>query len=943
MTGTKITSQNIFTNKQKNLLESLNISSMDHLAALAIQPESLELLAEFLQINLSALNNLKNLLATFMPGNADSFALQESRADKVFGLLISEEPFGAPPMEFNAFLRGLDLPVKGSVLKQTLRTGIRDQGNRGTCVAMAAVKAYEAVLDAPSPLSPQFLYNMCKQVDGVTDKEGTFIHTALDVLNEHGCCLEKSFPYNPLKVPGPEGGTPPSAAAIKEACRFKTNRGVISFKGKDGLLLVKASISGKLAPAPRPIIGGVSIFPSFNNSYTRRTGIVNFPIPGEKAIGGHAVVLSGFADDSKAPGGGSLVFVNSYGETWAAESPHSPGVGEIPYNYIEEHMHSAGMLLLKDETLNFSFGRQPETPEREPLYIRADSSDNLEEDKNISPENGFILGKSHDKNQDIIWQPFMLPNTHMIVSGGSGEGKSQFVKSWIYKRLNMSDASGIHVFDLHQEYSDVLGLVAANSNVDDVALVDVTATGFPFRLLERQGALPDDIRVENILHDLRAASPQMGNVQADTIRRILLEGLVLGWENVDLRDRFEDIDDPNLKSQIYPILLLLRANSARMTEVLDKRLVIHDLSNFHDPVSRAAYAISFLSQLMQNRMMLRQNNGLDGARSLSVVFEEAPLLAKAHIQLERFFQEARKMRCSGIFVSQQWSAIPHFVSRNAATSILFRSAAIEAKKNKTKERMPAEIGEAIVSLPDREISARLNLFHEECKSTVADFSHLFASQESGIKEQGPISFSKSIKLGSRLFVKPFAGENLYKWIASFFSEQTMQRCWYRLLLFELDNNASLLWDQKKKLPVIAIEPQVAHLTAWQHIPANLSTITKIQKNDLKKTGGPKSNLIKKGIAVMSNGQLCLSKELQALPKIDLPGKLVSELPPGWPHPGESPELTADQLEMIRLVAGTIWGVGLNQAPREVLLPVYCKDENVEVCEMIPAWRRSELL
>lgn len=106
---------------------------------------------------------------------------------------------------------------------------IRDQGNRGTCVAHAAVAAFEHYLIERGEqsreaidLSEQFLYWNCKANDGDPNDEGTFLEVAMPLLFSDGCCLESIWPYNPNPKPGNEGQGPPPAGAQPDAATRKT-------------------------------------------------------------------------------------------------------------------------------------------------------------------------------------------------------------------------------------------------------------------------------------------------------------------------------------------------------------------------------------------------------------------------------------------------------------------------------------------------------------------------------------------------------------------------------------------------------------------------------------------------------------------------------------------------------------------------------------------------
>jgi len=84
---------------------------------------------------------------------------------------------------------------------------IHDQGERGACVAHAAVACLEHYLfrqtGALTPLSEQFLHfkmrKLQRQQDNPSDR--TWLYEAQEVLAEHGICLRSECRYDPFLTP----------------------------------------------------------------------------------------------------------------------------------------------------------------------------------------------------------------------------------------------------------------------------------------------------------------------------------------------------------------------------------------------------------------------------------------------------------------------------------------------------------------------------------------------------------------------------------------------------------------------------------------------------------------------------------------------------------------------------------------------------------------------
>lgn len=209
---------------------------------------------------------------------------------------------------------------------------IQDQRDRGTCVAHAALAAYEYYLNvngALQDLSEQFHYWNCKRNDGIPNQEGTWLAIAIPLLQREGCCLETTWPYNPTPIPGNESQGPPPGGAQLEALSFR----VPGFKQLSPTFV--NDIKNELA-ADRCVAFSVPVFNSWLRSpWVAHSGDITMPVPGEMRVGGHAMCLVGYSDmPNPGLGGGRFILRNSWGNTWGINSPHGAGYGTIPYAYI---------------------------------------------------------------------------------------------------------------------------------------------------------------------------------------------------------------------------------------------------------------------------------------------------------------------------------------------------------------------------------------------------------------------------------------------------------------------------------------------------------------------------------------------------------------------------------------------------------------------------------
>lgn len=209
---------------------------------------------------------------------------------------------------------------------------MRNQEHRGTCVAHAALAAYEHYLNiqgAYQDLSEQFLYWNCKLQDGIPNQAGTWLAIAVPLLQREGCCLETTWPYNSTPMPGNEGQDPPPGGARLQALSFRAP----GYKQLSPTFV--NDMKNELA-AGRCVAFSVPVFNSWLGSqWVAYNGDITMPVPGEVRVGGHAMCLVGYIDmPNPGLGGGRFILRNSWGATWGINSPHGAGYGTIPYAYL---------------------------------------------------------------------------------------------------------------------------------------------------------------------------------------------------------------------------------------------------------------------------------------------------------------------------------------------------------------------------------------------------------------------------------------------------------------------------------------------------------------------------------------------------------------------------------------------------------------------------------
>ncbi len=218
-----------------------------------------------------------------------------------------------------AYLPLIKLPEKIDFTRKM--TPVRSQGDEGTCVGFAStvgMKEYQEKSEYKKTLelSPRFVYNECKKLDGHPQSEGTQIRIAMKVLKNLGVCLEQYWRYEPHDNNGPDA---PSRKILADA---KKNR-ILSYARILDLNELKLNLAHK-----GPCVIGIICYSGIMNT---RTGKVPMPKRGEREIGGHAICPVGYDDAMKM-----VKFKNSWGEEWGDK-----GYGYLPYAYIDKYMMDA--------------------------------------------------------------------------------------------------------------------------------------------------------------------------------------------------------------------------------------------------------------------------------------------------------------------------------------------------------------------------------------------------------------------------------------------------------------------------------------------------------------------------------------------------------------------------------------------------------------------------
>jgi hypothetical protein len=197
---------------------------------------------------------------------------------------------------------------------------VRDQRQRGTCVAFAVTAAHEIARASGAPvtedLSEEALFWGCKLIDGNWNS-GTRFSSAAAAIAATGQPIEAVWPYVPQRTPGIPYN-PPSAPT---GTWYKTTLTKIS----TDLQSLRAIID-----SGSPVILALTVFDTLYRPST--DGRIHAPASQSKPCGRHAVLA--ITHDPTA-----FLIRNSWGITWALA-----GYGWLSDEYAENHVREAWAL-----------------------------------------------------------------------------------------------------------------------------------------------------------------------------------------------------------------------------------------------------------------------------------------------------------------------------------------------------------------------------------------------------------------------------------------------------------------------------------------------------------------------------------------------------------------------------------------------------------------------
>ena len=200
-----------------------------------------------------------------------------------------------------------------------------DQEDLGSCGPNAGVAAKMVLSNVTTLLSRLDLYYETRAIMGTAAEDsGVSLRELCIALNKYGVCEEQYFPYNTDTFT-----IPPSREASDNAKLYTIN----SYKKVDGLSQLKQY----LVSHQLPVIIGMDVYTGMETEEIAKTGKLTMPKRHEQVLGGHAVLVVGYQNQSalsrflpwKKTDKGCLIVRNSWGPNWGDK-----GYFYMPYEYL---------------------------------------------------------------------------------------------------------------------------------------------------------------------------------------------------------------------------------------------------------------------------------------------------------------------------------------------------------------------------------------------------------------------------------------------------------------------------------------------------------------------------------------------------------------------------------------------------------------------------------
>ncbi len=203
------------------------------------------------------------------------------------------------------------------------------QGDIGSCTANAIGGAleYDRSLQGLGEWMPSrlFIYYNERVLDNtVYSDAGSTIRTGMTVVHKQGYAKSELWPYIETKYTV----KPPKAAYTDASHHITLQYSAVNHTENDIKLVLGEGY---------PIVFGFVVFKGLESESARNDGHVPIPEFNQRPLGGHAVMLVGYDDNSQ-----NYIFRNSWGASWG-----DGGYGYLPYAYINNPKYAMDFWVIR--------------------------------------------------------------------------------------------------------------------------------------------------------------------------------------------------------------------------------------------------------------------------------------------------------------------------------------------------------------------------------------------------------------------------------------------------------------------------------------------------------------------------------------------------------------------------------------------------------------------
>lgn len=217
----------------------------------------------------------------------------------------------------------IDIPLNQEIIKEEIKEKkkvdlrskfpqVYDQGKIGSCSAFAlcSIFDYDTINFKGSRL---FLYYNEREIINETNEDkGAYLSDGIYSLKKNGICDDKYWEYKIENL-----FIKPSKEAYEKA---KDNYIIDALNINNDISTIKKWIDNN-----EPIAIAISLYTNFMSYHSKTTGKIGMPTINDKFIGGHAVIICGYDDNTE-----ELILRNSWGTYWGDN-----GYFYFPYEYLK--------------------------------------------------------------------------------------------------------------------------------------------------------------------------------------------------------------------------------------------------------------------------------------------------------------------------------------------------------------------------------------------------------------------------------------------------------------------------------------------------------------------------------------------------------------------------------------------------------------------------------